>query len=129
MHRSEPSGERDAMRAVPGTSYLFVRTHPSGIASYVFRYRRRGHNFKVAIGDVNALKLDDARDAVAIYVGRIAKGFDPIAEEKAEAERKRAEIDAARRAKAEAAQEIAFTVGAMIKAWAAPRKDDKRSVR
>src|SRR6516225_660149 len=130
MKKSKPSPGRDTMRAVPGTPYLFVRVHPSGIASYVFRYRRRGHAFKTALGHVNTLTLETARKVAEVYVGRIALGFDPIAEEKAKAESRRAEIDAARAAKVEAEQERTFTVGALIKAWAASRgKDDNRSVR
>jgi integrase len=108
---------------------LAVCTHPSGVKSYVFRHRARGKVFKAAIGRVGTLALPDARAKAQVNVGRIALGFDPIAEEKAEAERNRAKIEAARRAKVEAEQEIAFTVGAMIKAWTASRgRDDKRSV-
>jgi integrase len=100
--------------------------------TYLFRYRRRGHAFKKALGHVGILPLDDARRAVEIYVGEIARDVDPIAKRKAEAELKRAQIAAKRVAKIEAAQEEAFTVGALIKAWAAARgkdgKDEKRSV-
>jgi integrase len=76
------------------------------------------------------LSLEAARSAVEVYVGRLALGFNPIAEERAEAESRRAEADRARQAKVEAAQEIAFTVGALIREWATSRgKNDKRSVR
>jgi integrase len=73
--------------------------------------------------------LKDARKTIEIYVGEIARDIDPIAKRKVEAEARRAEIDAARRAKIEAEQETAFTVGAMIGAWAAARPKDKRSVK
>jgi integrase len=131
MRKTKPlAGGRDAIRAVPGTPHLFVRTHPSGVESFVFRFRKGGRNLKAALGDVNTLPLEDARKTVAIYVGEIARDIDPIAKRKEEAKRRRVEIDAARRAKLAAAEEIVFTVGALIKAWAASRGEgDKRSVR
>jgi integrase len=130
MQKSKPSLGRDTMRAVPGTPYLLVRTHPSGIASYLFRYRKKGHAYKAALGRVDALPLEDARRTAQIYVGEIARDIDPIAKRKEEAERKRAQIEKTRRQKVEAAREDVFTVDAMIKAWAASRgKKDERSVR
>jgi integrase len=120
--------------------HLFIRTHPSGIESYVFRYRKKGRSYKTSLGRVGVLKLDDARDAVRAYVGRIVLGFDPIAEEKAKTEQRLAEIAKARAAKIETTQENVFTVAAMIKEWAALRgkngvrgktnkKEDPRSTR
>ncbi len=130
MAKTKPARGHETLSAVPGTPYLFIRTHPSGIGSYLFRYRKNGHAYKVALGRVGALPLEDARKVAQIYVGEIARDIDPIAKRKAEAESRRAEIDTARRAKVEAEQERTFTVGAMIKAWVASRgKDDKRSVR
>ena len=61
MPKTKPPRGRDTMRAVPGTPYLFVRVHPSGMETYLFRYRRRGHAFKKALGHVGILPLDDAR--------------------------------------------------------------------
>jgi integrase len=129
MPKSKPAPGRDTLRAVAGAPYLFVRTHPSGIKSYVFRYRRRGHALKVAIGYVDALTLEDARRVAEVYAGRIALGFDPIAEEKAKVENRAADIAAARASKVEAPAD-AFTVRDLIKAWAAGRgEDETRSVR
>jgi integrase len=119
---------RETMMTDAKVPSLFVRIHPSGIASYVFRYRGRGRVFKTTLGRTQNLTLDDARSTAQKYVGRIALGFDPIAEEKAKDEENRAKHDAARRARAEAANGEAFTVGALIKAWAAARpKDENRS--
>jgi integrase len=120
------------MSAVPGTPHLFIRVHPSGIASYLFRYRKKGHAYKASLGRVDTLSLEDARRVAQIYVGEIARDIDPIATRRVAAEHRRAEIDAARQAKIEAAAEEVFTVGTMIKAWATARgkngKDEKRSI-
>jgi integrase len=124
MAKTEPASGRETMSAVPGTSYLFVRTYPSGITAYLFRYRKDGHNYKATLGSVDALTLEDARKTTAIYVGEIARDVDPIAKRKIEAEIRRAMVTAARTAKIKAAQESTFTVRAMIEGWAAPRKDD-----
>lgn len=120
---------RETMTTDADVPSLFVRVHPSGIASYTFRHRERGRVYKMTLGRVGVLSLADARQATRACVGRIALGFDPIAERKAAAERHRAEVEAARRAKAEAAEASVFTVGAMIECWAASRPDDTRSVR
>jgi integrase len=130
MAKAEPAPSgRETMSAIPGAPHLFVRVHPSGVASYLFRYRKNGHAYKAALGLVGTLSEKDARKVAQIYVGEIARDIDPIATRKEAAESRRAEVDAARRAKIEAAQEGVFTVGVMIKTWAAPRKDDTRSVR
>jgi integrase len=110
-------------------SSLIVRVHPSGFASYVFRHRERGRVFKTTLGRVGNLTLEDARQTARAYVGRIALGFDPIAEKAAETEHRIAAIDATRRAKVEAANGAMFTVGKMIAEWAKGRKVDTRSVR
>jgi integrase len=98
----------------------------------VFRYRRRGHAFKTALGYVGTLTLEDARKVTEAYVGRIALGFNPIDEEKARLESRLAEIAAARVPKVETPIDT-FTVGDLIKTWAALRgkdgKDEKRSRR
>jgi integrase len=130
MTKTKPVGGRETMRADPKQSHLFVRTHPSGIKSYVFRYRKKGHAYKTALGPVDVLELEDARKTVRIYVGEIARDINPIAKRKKEAEDRRAEVEKIRHAKIEAAQKDVFTVNAMIQAWAASRaKIDNRSPR
>src|SRR5271166_1134141 len=123
---SEPLSERAVARLIKAAAgretmttdfdvpSLFLRVHPSGIASYVFRHRERGRVYKTALGRAGVLSLADARKAARAYVGKIALGLDPIAEEKAKAERHRAEIEAMRRAKADAVSAGAFTVRRMI---------------
>jgi integrase len=114
----------------PVVRSLAVCTHPSGIKSFVFRHRARGKVFKAALGRVGTLSLEDARRTAQIYVGEIARDLDPIAERKAEAERNLAEIEAARLAKIQVAQEVDFTVRALIRGWTASRgEDDSRSVK
>jgi integrase len=120
---------REVMLTDTEVSSLHVRVHPSGFASYVFRHRERGRVFKTTLGRAGNLALGDARQTARAYVGRIALGFDPIAEKAAETERRLAVIDAARRAKTEAANGAEFTVERMIAEWAKARKADTRSVR
>jgi integrase len=120
---------RETMATDSEVPSLFVRVHPSGVASYVFRHREHGRTYKTPLGRVGALSLADARKAARVYVGKIAVGHDPIAEAKAKAERHRAGIEAMRRAKIETASANAFTVRAMIADWASSRPGDTRSVR
>jgi integrase len=120
---------REVMATDDVVPSLFVRVHPSGIASYVFRHRERGRVFKTTLGRVGNLTLTDARKTAQAYVGRIALGFDPIAEKAAEKARHDAAIEAARRARAEAASGAVFTVKKMIGKWAAGRANETRSVR
>jgi integrase len=130
MTKTNRGSGREIMTAVPGTPYLFVRTYPSGIEAYAFRYRKSGHKYKATLGRVDALTLKDAVKTAQIYVGEIARDIDPIATRKAAAELRHARIAAARAAKIHARQESTFTVGVMIEAWAAPRgKDDRRTLK
>jgi integrase len=120
---------REVMATDSKVSSLIVRIHSSGFASYVFRHRERGRVFKTTLGRVGNLTLEDARQTAQAFVGRIALGFDPIAEKAAEKARHDAAIEAARRARAEAASGAVFTVKKMIGKWAAARKDETRSIR
>jgi integrase len=116
---------------------LAVATHPSGVQSYIFRYRAHGKSYKAALGRVGTLELDDARNKARAYVGAIALGRDPFAEEKAEKTRNHAALEERRRLKrakkARAAGQVVdedvFTIDAMVKAWVAPREEDKRSAK
>jgi integrase len=108
---------------------LHVRIQPSGYASLIFRHRQRGRVYKAVVGRVGNLTVDSARQTARAYVGRIALGFDPIAEKVAEDRRHNNALDAVRRAKANNASAAEFTAGTMIGKWAAPRKDDGRSPR
>jgi integrase len=108
---------------------LFVRVHSSGVASYVFRHREKGRVYKATLGRVKGLSLADARKTASAYLGRIALGFDPIAEKAEKIERHNAALEEKRRARVEAATAGVFTVGAMIRFWAAARENDARSVR
>jgi integrase len=129
MSKITPTPGRETMSAVRGTPHLFVRKHPSGIRTYIFRYRKKGHAYKAALGRVGILKLEDAKDAVATYVGEIVKGIDPIATRKLEAEQRIAAREAERQVKIEAESEAVFSVRAMIAAWATSHgKNDERSV-
>jgi integrase len=120
---------REVMKTDDVVPSLHVRVHPSGYASFVFRYRQRGRVFKTTLGRVGNLTLDDARQTARAYVGRIALGFDPIAEKIAEDRRHNDALDAVRRAKAENASSGEFTTGMTVGKWAASRKDDRRSPR
>jgi integrase len=120
---------REVMVTDADVPSLHIRIHPSGFVSFVFRYRQRGRVFKTTLGRVGNLTLDDARQTARAYVGRIALGFNPIAEKIAEDRRHADALDAVRRAKAENASSGEFTAGTMIGKWAASRKDDRRSPR
>jgi integrase len=120
---------RETMATDGEVPSLFVRVHPSGLASYNFRRREHGRTYKGTIGQVGSITLADARRTARAWNGRIALGFDPIAEKAEKAERNRAEQEARRRARIEAKTAGTFTVAKMIDALAAPRKDDERSVR
>jgi integrase len=120
---------REVMVTDADVPSLHIRIHPSGYASFVFRYRQRGRVYKTTLGRVGNLTLTDARKTAKIYAGRIADGRDPIAEKIAEDRRHSDALDAARRAKAENASTGQFTAGTMIRKWAAGRKDDRRSPR
>jgi integrase len=128
MTETAHDGGHETMAAVPGTPHLFVRTYPSGITSYLFRYRKEGHSYKTTL---HVLTLEAAIKATQVYIGEIALGIDPIAKRKAEEEQRLAAAAARRAAKTKAAQEKDFTVQVMVDTWAAARgkdgKDDKRT--
>jgi integrase len=109
---------------------LLVRAHPSGVTSYGFHYRERGRAYRTTLGLTRNLRLDDARKTARAYVGRIALGFDPIAEKAAETKRHNDALEAKRRARIEAETGDVFTVRKLIGLWASARKKvDDRSPR
>lgn len=75
----------------PGTEEIFVwdvelkgfgvRVMPSGIASYILKYRTpEGRQRKLALGRIGAVTPDEARKAAREKLGDIVKGADPSAE-------------------------------------------------
>jgi integrase len=120
---------REVMATDSDVPSLYVRVHPSGDASLVFRHREGGRVFKTTLGRVGNLTVDDARKTARAYVGRIALGFDPIAEKAAEAKRHSDALDARRRARIEAETSNVFTVRKLIELWASAKKADNRSPR
>jgi hypothetical protein len=80
----------DALMPRPGTEiYVWdselkgygVRMMPSGIASYVLKYRNReGRQRKLAIGRVGTLTPDEARNTALLRLADVLKGEDPSAD-------------------------------------------------
>ena len=84
----------DAIAPLPGTpdTYVWdtelkgfgVRMMPSGVGSYVLKYRNQeGRQRKLALGRVGSLTPDDARSLARRRLAEVDKGADPSAERKA----------------------------------------------
>jgi len=60
---------------------LGVRIMPSGVATYILKYRNRaGRQRKLAIGRVGTLTPDQARTAAELRLAEVAQGGDPSAD-------------------------------------------------
>ncbi|CAH1653385.1 Site-specific recombinase XerD [Hyphomicrobiales bacterium] len=58
-----------------------VRMMPSGVASYILKYRNReGRQRKLAIGRVGTLTTEEARNATRLRIAEVTQGADPSAE-------------------------------------------------
>ncbi len=61
-----------------------VRMMPSGVGSYVVKYRNKeGRQRKLALGRVGSLTPDEARSLARQKLNEVNKGADPSAERKA----------------------------------------------
>ena len=80
----------DALEAPPAGTEAFawdsqlkgfgVRLMPSGVGSYILKYRNQeGRQRKLALGRVGTLTPDDARDLAKLRLSEITKGADPSA--------------------------------------------------
>ncbi len=76
QQKSETSRYWIADTKCPG---LTLAVYPSGSKVYYYRYKNKGSrkNNSVKIGNAQVMSVDDARDAVAVVMGDIAKGIDP----------------------------------------------------
>jgi integrase len=120
---------REAMMTSADVPSLSAQAFKSGVGSWNYRRRANGRVYKITIGRIGIVSSVDAHNIARVYDGRIAQGFNPIGEKRAEAERYRAEIEAQRQAKIEAVSASVFTLGVMFDGWAASRENDRRSVR
>lgn len=58
-----------------------VRMMPSGVASYILKYRNReGRQRKLAIGRVGTLTTEEARNIARLRIAEVTQGADPSAE-------------------------------------------------
>lgn len=77
-----------------------VRCFPSGRKNFILYYRvagsgRDGQRRRMKIGDVETLRLGEARQIAQTHIGEIAKGNDPQADRQRAARRKGASVAAA----------------------------------
>ena len=97
-----PSGKREAIQFEAGTG-LGIRVLKSGQISFIGQLPLKdGTRFRWTIGAYGKLTIEAARDAVQTLAGDIAKGIDP--------RQKRAEVEAAAKREAEAAEAKKFTL-------------------
>ena len=106
---------------------LIVRTNRSGERSFVFRTRRGGKTYKLALG--GNMTLEAARQACEVMSGAIARGEDPVAAKREEAAQERARLEALREARLNPKQsEEVVAAARLVKNWGLPRgPKDKRS--
>jgi hypothetical protein len=63
-----------------------IRALESGRQSYIYQYRdEHGRTRRIALGDVSAVKLEDAREAARGTAASAAQGSNPTVERKKEA--------------------------------------------
>ena len=65
---------------------LLLRAFPGGAKSFWCRYSLGGRKIKFRLGDVSAISIKAARDAVRKAMGELAQGRDPAGERKAKRE-------------------------------------------
>ena len=83
--KCEP-GQRDRLVFDDTQKGLAVRVTSNGSKSYLAQYTYAGQRRRVPLGSCGAVSLADARDAAKSILGDVAKGLDPAAIRKAEAE-------------------------------------------
>jgi integrase len=104
-----PPGKREAIQFEAGTG-LGIRVLKSGQISFIGQLPLKdGTRFRWTIGAYGKLTIEAARDAVQALAGDIAKGMDP--------RQKRAEVEAAAKREAEAAEAKKFTLRALVERW------------
>jgi hypothetical protein len=102
---------REAVYHLKDSPNLFLVVYPSGRKSWEYRYQTAGKSQALIIGEYGHRKPALGPKAAPIKRDGIATkrsdGIDPVQTSKLEAERQRAELDAARAARAERAAEKA----------------------
>jgi integrase len=111
-----PPGKKDILVFDDEQRGLGVRVTASGGKTYVAQYTFAASKRRIPLGSCSAIKLADAREAVQIIMGNVAKGRDPAAE------RKEKTLEARRKADHEA-----LTLGALLESWEALHLADKRA--
>lgn len=81
----------DALKSVDGEDFTVwdaeltgfgVRIKPSGLKSFIIKYRADGRQRKATIGKFGPLTVEQARRLAQVELGKVAGGIDPVAEAK-----------------------------------------------
>jgi hypothetical protein len=114
-----PKGKKDIVIFEGSASGLGVRKTNSGAVSFLIQIRlsdKSGRRWRETLGRWPTLSIADARAALQVRVGDIARGFDPFEEREAAAAEREAkrEREAAEKAKAEADE---FKLRHLMRKW------------
>ena len=101
-----PDGRRDMMVFDDEQTGLGVRVTSSGRRTFLAQYAFNGTKRRVPLGSCSAISLAEARAAVRVILGDVARGTDPAAE------RKRAASERKQKAAADA-----FTLDVLLTQW------------
>jgi integrase len=78
-----PQGQSEAFFWDPSCGGFGIRALRSGRRTWIYQYRNEhGRTRRIALGDVSAVNLDDAREAARLKAASVAHGRDPSAERK-----------------------------------------------
>jgi integrase len=110
-----PPGKKDILVFDDEQKGLGVRVMASGGKTFLAQYRQAGQKRRVPLGSCSAISLANAREAVRVLLGDVAKGRDPAVERK----------EAAREAKHKAAHDV-LTLNALLEQWGTLRLAERR---
>src|SRR5262245_28535482 len=65
-----------------GCTGLYLVVQPSGVKSWVTRYRYHGRPIKLTLGSTTALSLADARAKATAALAEVHRGVDPAAQKR-----------------------------------------------
>jgi integrase len=80
-----PAGKKDILVFDDEQLGLGVRVTASGGKSFLAQYRHTRDKRRIPLGSCSALSLADARNAVRVIMGDVAKGLDPASDRKRKA--------------------------------------------
>ena len=69
--------KRAEMWSVGGQRSLYVRVYSTGVKAWVFRYKVRGRERKMNIGEFPGMGLREARDCCTVLRAQLREGIDP----------------------------------------------------